>query len=49
VSRQQNWRAAAVEIAEVGRRIAPQVALIGFVFAGVAAVPMIIRHSAVFG
>jgi hypothetical protein len=51
VSRQQNWRAAAaaVEIAQVGRRIAPRVALIGFVCAGIAAVPTIIRHASVFG
>jgi hypothetical protein len=45
----QNWRAAAGEIAAVGRKVAPRIALIGFVCAGFAAVPTIIRYYSVFG
>ena len=47
--RQQNWRAAAGEIAEVVRKVSPRIARIGFVCAGIAAVPTIIRYASVFG
>jgi hypothetical protein len=49
VSAQQNWRAAAGEFAEVVQRISPRIALVGFVCAGIAAVPTIIRYYSVFG
>jgi hypothetical protein len=40
---------AAGEISELVLRVAPRVALIGFVCAGFAAVPTIIRYYVVFG
>lgn len=49
MSRQLNWRAAAGEIAEVVQRVSPRIALVGFVCAGIAAVPTIIRYYSVFG
>jgi hypothetical protein len=36
-------------MAEVVRKVSPRVAYIGFVCAGIAAVPTIIRYSSVFG
>lgn len=49
VGRQQNWRAVAGDIVEVVRKVGPRVAYAGFVCAGVAAVPTIIRYASVFG
>lgn len=49
MNREQNWRAAAGEVPEAVRKLSPRIALIGFVCAGVAAVPTIIRYYSVFG
>lgn len=48
MSRQQNWHVVAGEIAEIVQRVAPRIVSIGFVCAGFAAVPTIIRYYSVF-
>ena len=45
----RSWRAASHELADIVRTTGPRIALIGFVCAGFAAVPTIIRYYAVFG
>ncbi len=49
MSRQRNLRGAAGEIAEVVQKWSPRILFVGFVCAGFAAVPTIIRYYAVFG